>query len=526
MSEWIRNTSIAKRLAFTFIVILSLSATAIGVGIARLNTVAESTRTMVSGALVTERLISDWYRNVHTGIRRSIAIAKSSDASLGIYFAEEAASSSKASGELQKAVEAKLETQEEKDLFAEIGATRKIYLSSRDKIVALKKAGNNDEANQVLEQLFVPGSSVYLKKMDALLALQRKQIDRTGQSIDEINSNSRILMIALTVVCVLLGATFSWLLARTITIPIGKANELANRIANGNLTTQVESFGHNELGQLLTNLETMQTSLIGLVTNVRDGSTAVASSSAEIAQGNLDLSARTEQQAATIEETASTMEELTATVKTNAESANMANELAKDAAKIAVEGGAVVTQVVSTMRGIDASSKKIAEIISVIDGIAFQTNILALNAAVEAARAGEQGRGFAVVASEVRSLAGRSAEAAREIKNLINASVVQVEAGATLVDQAGATMVRVVDSISKVTAIMSGISDAGIQQSRGIAQIGEAVGYMDQVTQQNSALVEQMAAAAGALKDQAQELVSVVDVFKIHPSGQLRPYGR
>ncbi|TDK68557.1 methyl-accepting chemotaxis protein [Sapientia aquatica] len=518
MTEWVENVSIARRLAITFIITLILSITAIGVGIYRLNKVDESTKTMISGSLTTERLISDWYRNVHTGIRRATAIAKSNDPSLPVYFAEEAAASSKQSGELQKAVEPRLETDEERALFAEIGELRKVYLSSRDQIAALKKQGNNDEANQVLDQKFAPTAKVYLEKMEKLLAIQRKEIDGISNGISEVNSSSRTLMIVLAVLCLLLSATFSWMLSKTITNPIDKANDLAHNIANGDLTAHISSGGRNELGQLLRNLDAMQGSLIRLVTRVRDGSSNVAMASAEISQGNNDLSSRTEQQAATIEETSSNMEELIANVNKNSESANVANKLAQDAAKVALEGGEVVSQVVSTMQGIHTSSSKISEIISVIDGIAFQTNILALNAAVEAARAGEQGRGFAVVASEVRSLAGRSAQAAKEISQLISDSVEQVGKGTRLVDKAGSTMTNVVDSINKVTEIMGEISAASAQQSLDVAQVGKAVVYMDQVTQQNSALVEEMAAAAMTLKDQADELVGIVDVFKINSS--------
>jgi methyl-accepting chemotaxis protein len=259
----------------------------------------------------------------------------------------------------------------------------------------------------------------------------------------------------------------------------------------------------------------MQTSLSVVVTNVRRGSDGVATASAEIAHGNHDLSGRTESQASSLEQTAASMEELGATVKQNADSALQANQLAQKASEIAVRGGEVVAQVVDTMKDINTSSRKIFDIISVIDGIAFQTNILALNAAVEAARAGEQGRGFAVVASEVRSLAGRSAEAAKEIKGLISASVARVEQGNVLVDQAGVTMAEVVSSIRRVTDIMGEISAASSQQASGVAQVGEAVTQMDQVTQQNAALVEEMAAAASSLKSQAQELVLTVSVFQL-----------
>jgi methyl-accepting chemotaxis protein len=266
-------------------------------------------------------------------------------------------------------------------------------------------------------------------------------------------------------------------------------------------------------------LKSMQTSLSGVVSTVRQGSEAVAAASAQIAQGNNDLSARTEQQASALQQTAASMEELGSAVKQNADSSRQADQLATSASKVAVRGGEVVAQVVNTMTGINEASRKISDIISVIDGIAFQTNILALNAAVEAARAGEQGRGFAVVASEVRSLAGRSADAAKEIKTLINASVERVEQGTVLVGQAGSTMTEVVSSIKRVTDMMGEISAASNEQSMGVAQIGEAVSQMDQTTQQNAALVEEMAAAAGSLKSQAQELVSTVAIFKIDGTG-------
>jgi methyl-accepting chemotaxis protein len=304
-------------------------------------------------------------------------------------------------------------------------------------------------------------------------------------------------------------------LSRQIVLPLARAVELADKVAHGQLNNTIDIQGKDEIAALLRSLNEMQGSLAKLVRNVRQGSEGVATASAEIAQGNNDLSARTEQQASSLEETAASMEELGSTVRQNADSARQANQLAQSASSVAVQGGVVVDQVVQTMKGINESSRKIADIISVIDGIAFQTNILALNAAVEAARAGEQGRGFAVVASEVRSLAGRSAEAAKEIKSLIGASVERVEHGTALVDQAGSTMKEVVDSIKRVTDIMGEISAASGEQSAGVQQVGEAVTQMDQATQQNAALVEEMAAAASSLKSQAQELVQVVAAFKI-----------
>ncbi|MDZ7922108.1 methyl-accepting chemotaxis protein [Rhodoferax sp.] len=290
--------------------------------------------------------------------------------------------------------------------------------------------------------------------------------------------------------------------------------DLVGKVADGNLTTHLQ-VRNGDTVSVLAALSRMQGSLIHVVSTVRQGSEGVSTASAEIASGNHDLSSRTEQQASALEETAASMEELSSTVKQNADNARQADQLAKNASTVAIKGGEVVSQVVETMKGINESSKKISDIISVIDGIAFQTNILALNAAVEAARAGEQGRGFAVVASEVRSLAGRSADAAKEIKTLISASVDRVEQGTLLVDQAGETMAEVVSSIKRVTDIVGEISAASTEQASGVAQIGEAVQQMDQVTQQNAALVEEMAAAASSLKSQAGELVQTVGVFKL-----------
>ena len=293
-----------------------------------------------------------------------------------------------------------------------------------------------------------------------------------------------------------------------------EATRLAQSVAEGDLTTRIE-LQRGDNYSMMAQLQHMQQSLTDIVSRVRTGSESVATASAEIAQGNQDLSARTESQASALEETAASMEQLGSTVKQNADSARQANQLAMNASTVAVKGGEVVSQVVDTMKGINESSHRISAIISVIDGIAFQTNILALNAAVEAARAGEQGRGFAVVATEVRSLAGRSAEAAKEIKSLISASVERVEHGSALVDQAGATMLEVVNAIKRVTDIMGEITSASNEQALGVAQIGEAVSQMDQATQQNAALVEEMAAAAAGLKSLAEELVETVSVFKL-----------
>jgi methyl-accepting chemotaxis protein len=323
------------------------------------------------------------------------------------------------------------------------------------------------------------------------------------------------LMLGGTIVLLSLCLGFGLVVSRAIVRSADKAKQAVERIAAGDLTVQMGDNARDEMGQLLEALQQMQSSLTETVGSVRRNAESVATASAEIAQGNLDLSQRTEEQASALEQTAASMEQLGATVVHNADNAREANALASGASEIAVKGGAVVNQVVDTMKGINVSSKKISDIIGVIDGIAFQTNILALNAAVEAARAGEQGRGFAVVAGEVRSLAQRSADAAREIKTLINASVEQVEKGTALVDQAGHTMEEIVSAINRVSSIMAEINSASAEQSAGVAQVGQAVNQMDQTTQQNAALVEESAAAAESLKAQANQLVQAVAVFQL-----------
>jgi methyl-accepting chemotaxis protein len=381
--------------------------------------------------------------------------------------------------------------------------------------IALLRQGKRDE---LMGKLAQQKNSVF-QPMQAWLSAERgRQGKMLIAEVEHIAASADAVRLQLAGLVAAIGVgliAFSWYITRTLQSRVGLAQDVAERSRQGDFTVKVVDGALDEFSPLLRSLDAMQTSLSDVVGTVRSNADGVATASAQISSGNNDLSQRTEQQASALEETAASMEELSATVKQNADNAAHASQLAQSASEVAVKGGNVVAQVTETMTGINQSSKKIADIIGVIDGIAFQTNILALNAAVEAARAGEQGRGFAVVASEVRNLASRSAEAAKEIKSLIAASVERVEQGTTLVGQAGATMTEVVAAIKRVTDIVSDISVASAEQSSGVSQVGEAVMQMDQVTQQNAALVEQSAAAAESLKTQAAQLVQAVAVFKL-----------
>ena len=402
----------------------------------------------------------------------------------------------------------------EKSLLARIAEARARTEPVLDKAMEFAM-GNPIAATQVLVDEARPAQSEWLKSLEALVAFQEKETAAAVADADSAYASAFALMLCMAALALALGGFIAWWITRSITTPINQAVKVAQTVAAGDLSSRIEVESGDEFGQLQQALKDMNASLVNIVGQVRTGTETIAVASREIATGNLDLSSRTEEQASSLEETASSMEELTSTVKQNAENARQANQLVVSTADIAVKGGHVVGQVVDTMASIKESSRKISDIIGVIDGIAFQTNILALNAAVEAARAGEQGRGFAVVAAEVRNLAQRSAGAAKEIKALIEDSVGKVDAGGKLVDEAGKTMDEIVGSVKRVTDIMGEIAAASQEQSSGIEQVNQAVGQMDDVTQQNAALVEQAAAAAESLQDQAAKLADAVSVFRL-----------
>jgi methyl-accepting chemotaxis protein len=389
------------------------------------------------------------------------------------------------------------------------------YIKVQEELLKRIEAGDEAEMRRYLKDELRPVLADLKKAVNAQLERQVRLSTETAANAHATYESTHAIMIGLGVAALALAALIAWWNTRSITRPMARALEVANTVAAGDLTSRIEVSSRDETGMLLQALKTMNENLVRTVGTVRSSTDTIGTAAAEVAAGNLDLSARTEQQASALEETASSMEELTATVKQNADNARQANTLAEAASQVAGRGGRVIGDVVGTMEQINASAGKIADIIGVIDGIAFQTNILALNAAVEAARAGEQGRGFAVVASEVRNLAQRSAAAAKEIKSLIGDSTQAVAAGSKLVGEAGATMADIVESVRRVTDIMGEISAASREQTAGIEQINGAISQMDQVTQQNAALVEEAAAASASMQQQAAYLAEAVSVFRV-----------
>ena len=402
-----------------------------------------------------------------------------------------------------------------KDLFARMQQLKAQARPLMDQALALAEANDDAAATRLLMEKVHPAQKAWMLATGELAELEYALSDRAAAEAAASYAKARTMLLALVLAALVSGALAAWLITRSITRPLAQAVQVARTVAAGDLGMQFAVDRHDETGQLLQALKAMNDSLRRVVGQVRASSDSIATASGQIASGNADLSQRTEEQASNLQQTAASMEQLTGTVTQNAETARQAALLATSASSVAAKGGAVVEQVVGTMEQITASSRRIADIISVIDGIAFQTNILALNAAVEAARAGEHGKGFAVVASEVRSLAQRSASAAKEIKDLIGDSVDKVDEGSRLVADAGSTMQDIVGQVQRVAALIEVISHATQEQSTGIAQVGTAVNQLDEVTQQNAALVEESAAAADSLRQQAAELVRAVSVFRL-----------
>ncbi len=427
--------------------------------------------------------------------------------------------------ELQKQLENLATTAPEKDAMAKIANTRSSYIEARNEVSKLKKAGDHDGASAALKSHMQPAITTYLDAQQAFVDLEKKLSDELREAaLDERTRTLWATAFGMGLVVAALALS-TWRMVASISTPLAELAHLAGRIGGGDLSSRVNTDRGDEIGTVQRALSEMQNALSAVVGQVRVSADSIQVASAEIATGNQDLSNRTEQTASNLQQTASSMNHITGTVRNSADSAATANQLAANAAQVAQRGGEVVAQVVTTMDEINASSKKINDIIGTIDGIAFQTNILALNAAVEAARAGEQGRGFAVVAAEVRSLAQRSAQAAKEIKGLIGSSVERVEAGARLVQDAGSTMSEIVASVGRVTDIIGEIRASTVEQSEGIGNVNTSVGQLDQMTQQNAALVEESAAAAESLREQAARLAGMVSKFRLQDGATLSAHG-
>ena len=456
-----------------------------------------------------------WRSNIAVNSTRVFSIAQTEGDDLQNYFKDTMAATTADTSKVQKRYTELENSPEGLRIQEELATIRKSYLETRDKSLELKKAGDMAQARAYALGTFAPVLDKYNAIADKMVEYQVRRSAEQATEAAELIQSYRMTVLVAGVAGLALLVVLSWVVVQRIRRSLGAVSAVAQRIGEGDLSLSIEVQGRGEVAEMMRAMQGMQTSLVRIVGDVRHSSDSIATGSSEIAMGNADLSQRTEEQASNLEETAASMEEITSTVKNNADTARKAATLAGTASQAAVKGGEVVGQVVTTMQDISAASRKITDIISVIDGIAFQTNILALNAAVEAARAGEQGRGFAVVASEVRSLAQRSAEAAKEIKTLIGASVEKVENGTQLVSNAGQSMEDIVAQVQRVSDLIGEISSATGEQTIGISQVGEAVMQLDQVTQQNAALVEQSAAAADSLKHQAARLAEIVSVFRL-----------
>ena len=515
----LNNLRIGPRLAIGFGAVLTLLVVIVGLAYGQLQRVTQDIGRLME---VQERasISREWVGKTQLNISRISAIAKAgSQPEVERFFTPQIKRTTLEISELQKMMDKSVSTDAGKALMAAVAARRETYVTQREQLLGLVKRLDYAGAEALLSGKVLPASEAYLSAMAEVKAYAGEEALLTSDKLRRDIAASSTALLGLLAVSVAVGGAMAFLITRSVTRPLRTGLDAARVIAAGDLSQTLESKDRNELGDLLRALGTMQGSLRRLVGQVRIATDSIGTASAEIATGNQDLSARTEQTASNLQQAASSMEQLTGTVKHSADSARQANQLATSAAEVAARGGVVVSQVVATMDDINASSKKIADIIGVIDGIAFQTNILALNAAVEAARAGEQGRGFAVVASEVRSLAQRSAAAAKEIKGLIGASVEKVEGGSRLVADAGQTMSEIVSSVQRVSDIIGEITTAAAEQSDGIGQVNGSVTQLDQMTQQNAALVEESAAAAESLKDQATRLSQLVGTFRLVGDG-------
>jgi len=514
MKSFLQDLRIGARLALSFGGVIVLLLALAGFTMLEMSKVRGIATEVSQAQAERMALAQEWRQNIAVNAQRALSIGLSSDRSLASHFEADMKRTTARTSEVQKRFSELEMTPDGQAVQDKLGAMRKRYLSGRDTMMKALSDGDEDGAKK-LAAAFEPIVVEYVAVATELVDFEAARNQSLSAEVTGAMDFMRMATWATTAACALVASLLGWLLNRSIVRPVAAAQRAADRIAGGDLSIDIEQVGRDEVGRLMQSVAKMQDALRVLVGGIRLSVDSIGVASSEVAVGNLDLSARTEQAAANLQQTASSVEQIAGTVRQSADSAKQADRLAQQASGVAAKGGEAVIEVVRTMEGIQASSKKIADIIGTIDGIAFQTNILALNAAVEAARAGEQGRGFAVVAAEVRGLAQRSASAAKEIKTLIGDSVERVETGSKQAQQAGFTLNEVVSSVRHVSDIVGEISTATAEQSQGIREINQAVSNLDQATQQNAALVEESAAAAASLKEQAKTLGHLVQQFRL-----------
>ena len=510
-----KNWTVGRRMGVVFACVLALVVLIAGIGVLRLQAVGDATQAMAGASLAKERLAAAWQLATNTNSVRTFSLLKSEDPAVQAYLQKNISATSAVITETQKKLEAVLASPEELALSADIKKKRGEYVELRNQILKLKADGRKEDAARLTDAQLMPALDAYDASIRAMVSLQQQEIDRTAAAIDAKYRSGRSWIVVLACLALVAGTATAWLLTRSIVQPIGEALLIAETVASGDLSQEFETERGGDFGRLLRGMGEMEDTLTDLVTRIHGSTQSIGVAAREIDGGNGDLARRTGEQARELEQTAQSMRALTAALKQNAERALNASRSAKGASGVAARGGEVVGRVVQTMDSISGSSRRIVDIIEVIEGIAFQTNILALNAAVEAARAGEQGRGFAVVASEVQSLAKKSSVAAKEIRALIASAVEHVDSGAALVKQAGGTMGEIVNEVRGVDALLGEIAATLADQSRTIEQVSQSFVRMDAATQQNATLVQQAAGASSALASQSRELEQLVGQFKI-----------
>ena len=519
-----RTTNIlGRRLLATFVTVLLLTLAGSAIGVWSLRSVDAATRQAIENNVATERLVADAYRLQAINAERYKAMALSSEPEVGEILSADMERTQTHYRELMDQLATRLQTPAEQALLTGTHDKAQDFQAAVKELVTARDFGLTERIRKVFTERFEPSAAALLGSLQQLAQSQRDAIDAAGAQIAQSSQRAQVALTLFCATALLLGSVLTWWLVRSISRPIGAANATAQRVSSLDLRENIEGHNRDEAGQLLLSLNTMQEALRTLVMQVRQSAQSVRLAAHEIAQGNADLSERTEGTASSLQQTAAALEQVTQRLHQSTETAARAEHMASQASAVATEGGNAMAQVVHTMQNIQQSSRKVEEVTGVIDSIAFQTNILALNAAVEAARAGEQGRGFAVVAAEVRQLAMRAGEAAREIKGLIATSAQNVETGTALVNGAGHTMGQIVESIRNVASMISDISTTTLSQTRDINDINTAVARLDQMTQQNSALVEESAAASEGLRHQANELTHLISQFVLPPQHEALP---